>query len=197
MQAYNFLHRNAPDSVFTPAFLEQVSTAYPLQLLRETFNDPADAGDLNRMLYLDWQITLADNDLRKVNRACEMAGVSVRYPMLDDALVEFSTAIPSQWKLPGRTLRDFYKRALAGWLPQATLDKEKHGFGLPFGVWMRSYAPLSEMAYDCVLRLKHRDIFREDFLDRAIALHRADHAAYYGSLIWILTALELWLEANA
>lgn len=37
---------------------------------------------LKRMLYLDWQQTLADSDLRKVRYACELAGVDVALPML-------------------------------------------------------------------------------------------------------------------
>ena len=48
------------------------------------------ASPVNRMMHLDLKYTLADNDLRKVSRMCEVAGVEVRYPLLDEALVEFS-----------------------------------------------------------------------------------------------------------
>ena len=59
----------------------------PLEILRTIYRLPQQASQLNRMLYLDWRITLADNDLRKVSHMCALAGVDVAYPMLDDALV--------------------------------------------------------------------------------------------------------------
>lgn len=201
LQYYSFLEQNDPDDVFTPSFLRHVDRARPLKLLNDTYRLPEDASVLNRMLFLDWQFTLADNDLRKVDRACALAGVAVRYPMLDDELVEFSTRIPSAWKLPGSgskesRLRHFYKQGMTGWLPESTIKKDKHGFGLPFGVWMKNHKPLQELAYDNILKLKARGIFLPQFLDHAIASHRDGHAAYYGELVWVLVCLELWLAAN-
>lgn len=201
LQYYSFLEQNSPDEVFAADFLKRVDQARPLKLLNEIYQHPGEASTLNRMLYLDWQITLADNDLRKVNQACALAGVTVRYPMLDDDLVEFSTRIPSAWKLPGNSskgskLRHFYKQGFTGWLPDETINKSKHGFGLPFGVWMKTHKPLQELAYDNILKLKKRGIFLPGFLDKAIASHREGHAAYFGELIWVLTCLELWLAAN-
>ncbi|MFA5631098.1 MAG: asparagine synthase-related protein [Porticoccaceae bacterium] len=201
---YGFLERNPPEEVFSQAFLQQVDESQPPRLLRNIYQKSHNASALNRMLYLDWQITLSDNDLRKVTQACALAGITVRFPMLDEDLVAFSTTLPSAWKLPdtmlskrllkGSRLRHFYKEALAGWLPDATIRKHKHGFGLPFGLWMKNYRPLQELAYDCIVALKARAIFKPDFLEQAIALHRDGHAPYYGELIWILMSLELWLK---
>ncbi|MEX1198525.1 MAG: asparagine synthase-related protein [Pseudohongiellaceae bacterium] len=201
LQYYGFLEQNSPHDVFCREFLEWVDTDRPLKLLDDIYHCPGEASALNRMLFLDWQITLADNDLLKVNQACALAGVAVRYPMLDDDLVEFSNRVPSAWKLPGngaggRKLRHFYRQGLTGWLPDKTINKSKHGFGLPFGVWMKTHKPLQELAYDNILRLKARGLFLPDFLDQAIDSHRNAHAAYFGELIWVLTCLELWLTAN-
>lgn len=196
LQNYSFLEQNDPEDVFTPALFKKFNRASPMDRLRKIYHAPGDASSLNRMLFLDWQVTLADNDLRKVSRACELAGVAVRYPMLDDGLVAYSTSIPTDWKLPGRQLRAFYKTSLSGWLPEATLAKSKHGFGLPFGIWMKQYKPLQELAYDNILKLRERRIFKLSFLDRALSAHRDDHASYFGELIWVLTVLELWLSAN-
>ena len=197
MQSYNFLHRHAATEIFSDAFLHDVDTSLPLQLLRSIYHRPDPASSLNRMLYLDWQITLADNDLRKVSHMCALAGVDVAYPMLDDELVEFSCNVPSAWKIKGNNLRHFYKQALTGWLPRETIEKTKQGFGLPFGVWMQTYQPLREMAYDNLLKLKSRGMVRPDFIDKAIEMHQSQHAAYYGELVWIFTVLELWMQGHS
>lgn len=200
LHTYNFLHQFNPAELFTADFLRGIDPRQPGRDQEEVFHAPQDASYVNRMLYLDWQYTLADNDLRKVSQMCALAGVKVLYPMIDDELIELSCQIPSQWKLKGSLLdsnaglRHFYKKSLTGWLPQETIDKRKQGFGLPFGVWMRTHKPLQELAYDALSELKKYDIFQPQFLDQAVRLHRDGHAAYYGELVWILMVLQLWLS---
>jgi asparagine synthase (glutamine-hydrolysing) len=196
LQDYNFLHRHKADEIFTEDFARQVDTALPLQGLRESYRRPEHASALNRMLYLDWKTTLHDNDLVKVNKMCEMAGIEVQYPLLGHAVVEFSCQIPSALKLKHLKLRWFYKQAMRGFLPDKILRKSKHGFGLPFGVWLKDHRQLKELAYDSLNSLKKRDYFRPDFLDHAITMHQSIHAAYYGELIWVLMMLELWFNAK-
>lgn len=200
LHTYNFLHQFDPAQLFSADFLQQVDLLQQARSQEAVFHAPPQASHINRMLYLDWQYTLADNDLRKVSQMCALAGVKVLYPMIDDEMIELSCQIPSHWKLKGSLfnsnsgLRHFYKKSLSGWLPQETINKRKQGFGLPFGVWMKTHKPLQDLAYDSLTNLKQHHIFKAEFLDQAIELHRSGHAAYYGELVWILMVLELWLS---
>ncbi|MDT4332303.1 asparagine synthetase B family protein [Methylomonas sp. MS20] len=196
LQDYNFLHRHTAADIFVGDFLAQIDTGEPLQLLRDNYRRPDQASTLNRMLYMDWKATLHDNDLVKVNRMCELAGVEVCYPLLDSRIVELSCQIPSAAKLHGQKLRWFYKQAMADFLPDAIINKSKHGFGLPFGIWLKDHQPLKDLAYDAINALKKRGYFKPEFLDHAIAMHQSIHAAYYGELIWILMMLELWFAGK-
>ena len=197
LQSYNYLHRHSPGEVFQPEFLEQVDTDAPLGLLRDIYNAPEAATPLKRMLYLDWQQTLADNDLRKVRTGCSLAGVEVAFPMLDEAVVDLAAAVPSAMLLPGRRLRGYYKDAMEGFLPREILDKPKHGFGLPFGVWLRDDPALRDMAADCLASVAGRGIFRPAFVEETQRMHQEVHAGYYGELVWLLMALELWMREGA
>jgi len=194
LEYYNFLHQHASDNIWHADFLSQVNTDHPLQYQRSVYAEPQQASSLNRMLYLDWKLTLADNDLKKVGSMCQLAGIHVHYPMLDPELVDFSCQLASHWKIKGRKLRNFYKESMRGWLPDATLNKSKKGFGLPFGVWLLEYPPLREMAYENLEQLKRRHYFHTDFITQSINQHQQGHAAYYGELIWVLMMLELWLS---
>lgn len=196
LQTYNFLHQHDKTELFTDDFLAEIDADAPLKYQRETYHRLDNASALKRMLFLDWQYTLADNDLRKVSRMCAIANVEVVYPMLDDELIDFSCTIPDRWKLKRNRLRYFYKESLRGWLPDQTISKKKQGFGLPFGVWMQSHKPLRDLAYDNLSNLKNRNILKKDFIDNVIRLHQSVHAAYYGELVWILTVLELWLTEH-
>ncbi len=196
LQDYNFLHRHAASDIFQDDYLSAINQHDPLELLRASYHRPKQASSLNRMLYMDWKTTLHDNDLVKVNKMCEMAGLEVRYPLLSREIVELSCAIPSAEKLQIKALRKFYKEAMVGFLPDAILNKSKHGFGLPFGIWLKDYQPLQDLAYDSINDLKKRSYFKNEFLDHAVKMHQSIHAAYYGELIWILMMLELWFQGK-
>ena len=148
------------------------------------------------MMHLDLKKILADNDLRKVNGMCEVAGIEVRYPLLDDELVAFSGRLSARQKVRGLKLRHFFKEALKDFLPPETLVKTKHGFGLPFGLWLERDAALRELAHDSLAAFKRRGYVRPDYVDRLLHLHQSSHASYFGVMIWIIVMLEHWLRAH-
>ncbi|MEL7450179.1 MAG: asparagine synthase-related protein [Pseudomonadota bacterium] len=197
LQTYNFVEREGPGQIFSDAFLAKVEPQAAHANMQERYDAAPTANMLHQMLFLDWKLTLADNDLPKVSRMCELAGIDVHYPMLDDALVELSTRVPPKMKLKGSDLRHFYKFALKDFLPHETITKEKHGFGLPFGVWLKTHKGLGELVYGSLENLKSRGIFRDAFIDELVATHRGGHAAYYGGMLWVMMMLEQWLQAHA
>jgi asparagine synthase (glutamine-hydrolysing) len=93
-------------------------------------------------------------------------------------------------------LRWFFKRAMRDFLPKEVLSKTKHGFGLPFGVWLKTDLKLQQFTYDSLAVLKSYAYFRRGFIDELIDTHRRGHAAFYGSMIWVLMALAIWLRTH-
>jgi asparagine synthase (glutamine-hydrolysing) len=196
MESYNFVYRQPLAEMFSSDFLAGIDAQQPGAWLKEVY-DRADSGSyINRMLHLDIKFTLADNDLRKVGGMTEAAGIEVRYPLMDDAIVDFSGEIPPDWKIKGNYLRWFFKTALKGFLPDEIIDKSKHGFGLPFGVWAREYAPLRERVEDRLSDLRKRDILAPGYIDTVRSEHLSGHATYFGKMIWVMLTLEEWLAAR-
>jgi asparagine synthase (glutamine-hydrolysing) len=149
------------------------------------------------MLAYDWKFTLADADLPKVTGTTRLAGVAVGFPLLSDALLDFSLTLPATWKVRGLTLRWFFKEALKGFLPDDIIRKKKHGFGLPFGPWLMRHADLHSHAQAAVRGLVARGLVRPEFADELFSSHLAEHPGYYGEMVWILMMLEHWLSSNA
>lgn len=193
---YNLLERLGPATVFTRELLDAVDQQLPAAQMARAYDSAHAQSLINRMLALDLKYTLADNDLPKVTRSCELAGLEVRYPMLNDAVVAFSASLAPELKLKGTQLRYFFKRALRGFLPGEIIAKRKHGFGLPFGLWLQTHRPLQQVALDSLADLKKRDIVRADFLDELTSVRIAEHASYYGSMVWVLMMLEQWLKQH-
>ena len=197
LQTYNLLERTQLSEVLTEDMLERIDQELTIRLQREEYFLDTNVSPLNRMLRLDWRFTLADNDLRKVNIMTSLAGIEVRYPMLADPVVAIANQIPSRLKIARHTLRYFYKEAFKEILPASIITKSKHGFGLPFGVWMLDHPQLHALAYDSIYSLKNRGIISPQYLDNLLNQHRHEHAAYYGEMIWVLMILELWLQKEA
>jgi asparagine synthase (glutamine-hydrolysing) len=193
---YNLLERLGAGNVFTPEFLGAVDAQSPRTMLDRVYGSARAHSLINRMLALDLRITLADNDLPKVTCACELAGLDARFPLLDDALVSFSSALAPRLKLKGTRLRYFFKESLRGFLPEEIIAKTKHGFGLPFGPWLQTHPPLRQLALDSLADLKKRGVVRPGFIDELTSTHVESHASYYGTMVWVLMMLEHWLKQH-
>lgn len=196
METYNFVYRQPLREMFTTTLLSAVNTKQPSALLDDAYNRADSRHFINRMLHLDGKFTLADSDLRKVNTMTEAAGIEVRYPLLDDAMVEFSGEVPPDWKVKGQYLRWFFKTALKGFLPDEIINKSKHGFGLPFGMWAREYPALRERIEDRLSDHKKRGILVPAYIDTIRQEHMSGHATYFGKMLWVILMLEEWLTEH-
>ena len=183
-------------SIFEPEMLEGVKLDGDHLIQRAIFSSARSPAPLQRMLHLDMQVVLADNDLRKVSRMCELAGVRVRYPMLDDEVVDTAARIPPEVMIPGLKLRDFYKRTFGGFLPEGIINKKKHGFHLPALVWLMEDGKLRDCVLDCVASFGKRQIMTPAYLTE-VANYRNQADNYdFAAMALDLAFLELWLEAH-
>jgi asparagine synthase (glutamine-hydrolysing) len=197
LETWNFMYRASLDDMLEPQFRAVIDARAPFRRMSETYGRAQCRSLVNKMLFFDWQYTLADNDLRKVGTMCRLAGVRVSYPMLHQQLIDVSLRVPPALKVQGLNLRVLYKQAMSGFLPDEIINKTKHGFGLPFGHWLKTHAPLADLIYSYLDGLKQRRMIRAEFLDRLIQEHRSGHPSYFGYAIWDLAMLEAWFQAHA
>jgi len=192
--SYGLLLSMPPEEIFDPSLLESTPPADWLSVAEEHFRNARARNDLNRLLYLDVKMTLADNDLRKVLGTAELAGVRARFPLLDYRLAELSGRVPATLKMRGFEKRFIFKQAMKDILPHSVLYKKKHGFGVPVALWFLQDPRLGALVSDILTdsRTRQRGYFRPTFLDHLLKLHRGNDAHYYGEILWYLVALELW-----
>lgn len=197
LETYNLLSRYGPAQVLEADFLAAVDPDDPLGQLHACYWESRGLSQINRMQALDLRYTLADNDLRKVTLACELAGVEPAFPFLSDAMLAFSARLPPDDKLHGTRLRYFFKQALRTHLPNEILRKKKHGFGMPFGQWLLTDARLRALAFDSLSDLKSRRLVRADFIEQLLNGRLHEHPAYHGTMVWLLMMLEQWFSQHA
>jgi asparagine synthase (glutamine-hydrolysing) len=160
--------------------------------------DSGTLDELDQFLFNDWKLVLMDNDLRKVGAMSELAGIKVRYPFLDHALVEFTGLIPAHMKVRGERLRYVFKAAFKDLLPKQIIEKQKHGFGLPVVRWMMRKGKLNDFLRETVFssKLAERGILRKSFVEELYRRSGEDATAYYGTYLFYILILELWMKEH-
>jgi asparagine synthase (glutamine-hydrolysing) len=191
--SYSLVSSVPGNELFTNDFLASLKED-PLRTARSHFSTAPAQSDLNRWLYMDLKITIADNDLRKVTAMSRLAGVTTRYPFLHPDLAEFTGTIPVDMKVRGSRLRYLFKRAMQDVLPLEIIKKTKHGFGLPYSVWLADSRTLRDFTFDVLgsPRCRQRGYFRSDLLAQIWSQYESVHRGYYGEILWLLLMLELW-----
>jgi len=197
LESYNLILRLGLTTVLSPQFLERLVLDQPAIDQAAVWQVARTSSSLNRQLAFDWRYTLAENDLPKVCGSSGLAGLEVGFPMLSNALLDFSCKLPTNYKLRQLKLRWFFKEALRDFLPQEIITKKKQGFGLPFGVWTVRHPGLNKLATDSLGSLGERGLIRKDFITELMNQRLAEHPGYYGEMVWILMMLEHWLQKHA
>ena len=196
LYSYGFFFDRQPESIFRDDVAGEIDPDQPLEILRRKYYHYDESQMVQRMMHLDLQITLADNDLRKVNRMCDLAGVEVNYPFLNAELVDFAASVPTDILLKGGRLRHFFKYALGDFLPREVIDKTKHGFGLPFTSWIHQDRLMREQVTDLLTDFKKRGYLQNRFIDEIIAGCRQDRDTGASGFSWDVAMLELWLSKH-
>jgi asparagine synthase (glutamine-hydrolysing) len=195
-ESYNLLNYLGVENVLTPEFIGAIDREHPHQLLSEAHAPYVTCSLINQMLGIDLRFTLADGDLPKVTRMCELAGIDVTFPLLDDRLIDFSASLPPDMKLRGTRLRWFFKEALRDFLPPEVLSKRKHGFGLPVGAWLLDHKPLFNLAAESIHSLRPHGIVQSTFVDELLGPRLREHSKFFGTMVWILMMLGLWFDSR-
>jgi asparagine synthase (glutamine-hydrolysing) len=97
-------------------------------IVRRFKNEPY---NLNTVLNTDMELVLGSDMLHKVDSMSMAHGLEVREPFLDYRLLEYVSALPSDYKVNKDGTKLLLKEAFNEELPKEILTKNKHGFDVP------------------------------------------------------------------
>jgi asparagine synthase (glutamine-hydrolysing) len=165
-----------------------------LSSYRETLGRCEGASTLSRLQYLNFRTYLLDDLLPKMDRMTMAHALEARSPLLDRALVEYVASLPDGLRRRGGRGKIVLRQAVADLLPDQTLRRRKHGFGVPLGDWFRGeLRPMVEATLLDRPRLRRR--LREEGI-REIHREHVSRRADRGHQLWTLLTLEVWLRAH-
>jgi len=150
-------------------------------------------GPVERLIYQHCKFYLAGQNLVTVDRASMAAGLEVRAPFLDHALVELAGRIPSTLKVRGWRMKHVLKRAVRHYLPHTIVNRRKQGFGVPIAPWLRGplRATLTEaLEPDRVARV---GLFDPTTVAQLLAEHLAGRRNHQ-KILWALLVFDRWRD---
>ena len=155
---------------------------------------PYQTGDLvNRMLFVDSKIQLADDMLTKVDRMSMAHSLEVRVPLLNTELMNFMCSLPGEYKVRGLKLKYLLKRVAGRLLPPAIINRPKAGFTVPIARWVSK--DLRDLVAD---QLAPQTLRSQGFFDPAkvwamLDAHWTGRCDYARS-IWALVMFGMWWD---
>ncbi len=157
--------------------------------------DPALARDMAdpvaRLRYYDMMHYLPDDILTKVDRASMAVSLEVRVPLLDHRVVEWSWRLPRQRLRRGLQGKQVLRRVLERYVPPALFERQKMGFAIPLGDWLRG--PLTEWSADLLSEraLAASGLFDVSLIRRRVAEHQSGHRNWQYAL-WTILMFQAW-----
>jgi len=148
---------------------------------------------LEWILLTDMETYLPDDELRKADRLSMWHSLEVRVPFLDHKLVEFVATIPAQLKLKGWEKKHILIKSLERILPDSILCRQKQGFSIPLGNWLRG--PLRELVHTYLsdAALQKVGLFNTAAVKKTIKEHD-ERLRNHETKIWVLLTFMLWHE---
>ncbi len=159
----------------------------PYQLLNEKYKNE----DLvQKLLYADVEILLANTYLEKVDKATMLNSVESRVPFLDNELTEYVFSLPSSLKVRYGSKKFLLKKAVKGIVPDEILNGKKRGFDVPFRTWLKT--DLYDFAHAIFEEIPFTNL-----IDKTKLLHLLDEhkkgTADNGAILWKMLVFTTWL----
>jgi asparagine synthase (glutamine-hydrolysing) len=92
----------------------------------------------NQMMTVDAKTYLPDDILVKVDRASMINSLEVRVPFLSKDLIEFTSQMPTKYKIKKGNKKWVLKKILKKYLPKKIVENRKSGFSVPLDSWLRN-----------------------------------------------------------
>jgi asparagine synthase (glutamine-hydrolysing) len=194
IQQYRWMTFLGPDGkrrLYSRAFLDRLAGSDVYRPVRDALAAASPDDLLNRQLYADLRIYLADDILVKVDRMSMATSLETRAPLLDADVMELAFSFPGDLKVRDGERKFVLKQALDGVLPRRILSRSKEGFSIPMKNWLRR--ELKPLMLELLSReaIARRGVFDGADVERRVGEH-LDGRENHAHVLFALMVFERW-----
>ena len=146
----------------------------------------------NLPMLIDFESTMRDLLLVKVDRASMANSLEAREPLLDHKLFEFAAQLPFDYKYSGK-LKRILKDIVHDIVPKELMDRPKMGFDLPLYEWLKTDLSYLIEDYLSPEKISKYEIFNSDEVQILLKRFRTNKLSYK-TIIWRMIVLQMWYE---
>lgn len=153
------------------------------------------AKSLHDFRNIDKNISLEGDLLVKVDRTSMLCSIECRSPFLNKELWDFTNDLPENFLLKGYNKKYILKEAFKDYFPKKFLDKQKKGFGVPVGDWLREELQNEIREYIEISFLKKQAIFNANYIIKMVEDHiegKVDNTFK----VWTFYCFQKWYVKN-
>jgi asparagine synthase (glutamine-hydrolysing) len=166
-----------------------------MDVVRDAFMPPG-RDSLAEQMRCDLRLYLPDNILTKIDSMSMATSLEARVPYLDNEVVDLALSIPSRLKLRGGVRKWILKKAFAGRLPPAVLQRGKEGFSMPMKNWL--IGDWNPLMHELLCR---ENLSRDGFFDcgqvESLMREHEARARNHSHVLWALMVFQLWRDRFA
>ncbi|MBI1337088.1 MAG: asparagine synthase (glutamine-hydrolyzing) [Phycisphaera sp.] len=128
--------------------------------------------------------------LRKIDRASMAVSLEVRCPMLDTQVLDLAGHLPTSVLMPDGRGKGLLRQVAVDWLPSKIVHRQKKGFALPIGAWLRGVLrePLGNYLLSGGLETYG---LTKSFIEKCYNEHMSEQRSHTHRLFGLLT-LSIW-----
>ncbi len=113
---------------------------------------------------IDKLLSLEGDLLVKVDRSSMLNSLECRAPFLNKELWNFTHSLPENYLINGWDKKHLLKESFKKYFPKDFLNKEKQGFGVPIGDWLRGSLKEELLGYTNKKFIEQQNIFCYDII---------------------------------
>jgi asparagine synthase (glutamine-hydrolysing) len=149
---------------------------------------------LSKMLYMDFNLILQSDLLKKMDIATMTNSLEGRSPFLSKYMLEFAPRLTDELKIKGTTTKYLLRELAKQYLPQELISQPKRGFEVPLKGWVEN--DLKENIFDTL----NTNSYSSNFIDKVFIknllnkkINTSDEKR--AKMLWSMYCLEVWKNA--
>lgn len=145
----------------------------------------------DQLMYVDFKTFLQDDPLQKTDRMSMAKSLEVRVPLLDNAIMDFSSKVPLDKKIKGFQTKYLLRKALSKFQPSEIAFGKKRGFTPPLAIWIKNGLKDYMLSTLSSVNLSGMGFLDQHYIKTIIDDH-LNGKAENSRLIWSLVVLVNW-----
>ena len=153
--------------------------------------DRKNISELSKILYMDFNLILQSDLLKKMDIATMAHSLEGRSPFLSKYMLEFAPKLADEFKIKGTTTKYLLRELAKHYLPEELISQPKRGFEVPLKCWIEK--DLKENIFDTL----GNDCFSQKFVDKKFIKNLLDKKVDVSDekrakMLWSMYCLEVW-----